>query len=72
MKDIQVTISFDMRTPAQKLYRAAMEMAAFADKIGVDTIGLYRRLSQRADWLRAQSLLCSQRGNVGRFDFLAH
>jgi alkanesulfonate monooxygenase SsuD/methylene tetrahydromethanopterin reductase-like flavin-dependent oxidoreductase (luciferase family) len=42
---IQTTVSFDMRsptwgTPTSKLYAAALEMAAFADKIGVDRIGL--------------------------------
>lgn len=45
MKDIRTTVSFDMRapewgTPAKDLYRAALEMAAFADEAGVDYIGL--------------------------------
>lgn len=45
MKDIKLTVSFDMRapdwgTPAAELYRAAVDMAAFCDKIGVDRIGL--------------------------------
>jgi alkanesulfonate monooxygenase SsuD/methylene tetrahydromethanopterin reductase-like flavin-dependent oxidoreductase (luciferase family) len=45
MKDVKVTVSFDMRappwgTPAAELYSAAVEMAAFADRIGVDRIGL--------------------------------
>jgi alkanesulfonate monooxygenase SsuD/methylene tetrahydromethanopterin reductase-like flavin-dependent oxidoreductase (luciferase family) len=45
MKDVKTTVSFDMRapgwgTPTAKLYRAAVEMAAFADEIGVDRIGL--------------------------------
>ncbi len=45
MTPIQTTVSFDMRapdfgTPAQTLYGAALEMAAFADKIGVNRIGL--------------------------------
>jgi alkanesulfonate monooxygenase SsuD/methylene tetrahydromethanopterin reductase-like flavin-dependent oxidoreductase (luciferase family) len=45
MKNVQVTVSFDMRapqwaTPTHQLYRAAIEMAAFADEIGVDRIGL--------------------------------
>lgn len=40
-----VTLSFDMRAPGfavptAQLYRAAIEMAAFADKIGVGRIGL--------------------------------
>ncbi|WP_295635775.1 LLM class flavin-dependent oxidoreductase [Novosphingobium sp.] len=42
---IATTVSFDMRapdwgTPATTLYGAALEMAAFADRIGVDRIGL--------------------------------
>ena len=45
MKDIKLTVSFDMRapdwgTPATELYRAAVDMAAFCDRIGVDRIGL--------------------------------
>lgn len=45
MKDIRITVSFDMRspdwaTPTHELYRAAIQMAAFADRIGVDRIGL--------------------------------
>ncbi|MEO6091394.1 MAG: LLM class flavin-dependent oxidoreductase [Novosphingobium sp.] len=45
MNAVNVNISFDMRapewaTPAHELYRAAIEMAAFADTIGADHIGL--------------------------------
>lgn len=45
MSDVKITISFDMRSPdwavpTQELYRAAIDMAAFADEIGVDQIGL--------------------------------
>jgi alkanesulfonate monooxygenase SsuD/methylene tetrahydromethanopterin reductase-like flavin-dependent oxidoreductase (luciferase family) len=45
MRDIQLTVSFDMRapawaTPAVDLYAAAIEMAAFADRIGVDRVAL--------------------------------
>ncbi len=45
MTPIQTTVSFDMRapawgTPSQILYDQALEMAAFADRIGVDRIGL--------------------------------
>jgi alkanesulfonate monooxygenase SsuD/methylene tetrahydromethanopterin reductase-like flavin-dependent oxidoreductase (luciferase family) len=45
MTPIQTTISFDMRapafgTPTRDLYAAALEMAAYADRIGVDRIGL--------------------------------
>jgi len=45
MTPVQTTVSFDMRAPgfgapAAKLYGAALEMAAYCDKIGVDRIGL--------------------------------
>lgn len=45
MTHVQTTVSFDMRapawgTPAAELYAAALDMAAFADEIGVDRIGL--------------------------------
>ena len=45
MKDLTTTVFFDMRapdfgTPTHELYGAALEMAAFADEIGVDRIGL--------------------------------
>jgi alkanesulfonate monooxygenase SsuD/methylene tetrahydromethanopterin reductase-like flavin-dependent oxidoreductase (luciferase family) len=45
MRNIQVSCSFDMRAPAwgtppEVLYPAAIEMAEFADRIGVDRIGL--------------------------------
>lgn len=45
MNDTRITVSFDMRapewgTPTPDLYRAAIDMAAFADGIGVDTIGM--------------------------------
>jgi hypothetical protein len=45
MRNIQVSCSFDMRAPAwgtrpEVLYPAAIEMAQFADGIGVDRIGL--------------------------------
>jgi alkanesulfonate monooxygenase SsuD/methylene tetrahydromethanopterin reductase-like flavin-dependent oxidoreductase (luciferase family) len=45
MSPVQTTVSFDMRapgfgTPTRELYAAALEMAAFADEIGVDRIGL--------------------------------
>lgn len=41
----RITVSFDMRspdwaTPTHELYRAAIEMAAFVDRIGADQIGL--------------------------------
>jgi alkanesulfonate monooxygenase SsuD/methylene tetrahydromethanopterin reductase-like flavin-dependent oxidoreductase (luciferase family) len=43
--DVRFTVSFDMRapawgTPAPELYRAALEIAAYADRIGVDRLGV--------------------------------
>ncbi|QUR69538.1 LLM class flavin-dependent oxidoreductase [Mycobacterium spongiae] len=45
MREITTHVSFDMRapewgTPRAELYRAALEMAEFADEIGIDFIGL--------------------------------
>jgi alkanesulfonate monooxygenase SsuD/methylene tetrahydromethanopterin reductase-like flavin-dependent oxidoreductase (luciferase family) len=45
MRNIQINCAFDMRapdwgTPTSELYPAAVAMAAFADRIGVDRIGL--------------------------------
>lgn len=45
MKDFRISVSFDMRSPewaapTAQLYRAAIDMAAFADEIGADQIGL--------------------------------
>jgi alkanesulfonate monooxygenase SsuD/methylene tetrahydromethanopterin reductase-like flavin-dependent oxidoreductase (luciferase family) len=45
MRDVQTALMFDMRapewaTPTNELYRTAIEMAGFADDIGVDTINL--------------------------------
>lgn len=45
MRTIETTVSFDMRAPewgapTAELYRAAIEMAAFADGIGVDNISV--------------------------------
>jgi len=45
MSNFRVNVSFDMRsldwaTPTPELYRAAIDMAAFADRIGADSINL--------------------------------
>jgi alkanesulfonate monooxygenase SsuD/methylene tetrahydromethanopterin reductase-like flavin-dependent oxidoreductase (luciferase family) len=45
VRNVGTTVAFDMRapdwaTPTAELYRAALEMAAFADDIGVDNVGL--------------------------------
>lgn len=45
MRNVQISVSFDMRaphwgTPTRELYQAALAMAAFVDGIGIDRIGL--------------------------------
>src|SRR6185312_14124912 len=45
MRDVGTSVMFDMRAPGwgaprNELYRAALDMAAFADRIGVDAITL--------------------------------
>ena len=45
MRNVQISVSFDMRapdwgTPTNELYQAALQMAAFADRIGIGRIGL--------------------------------
>lgn len=45
MREIRTTIAFDMRspewaTPTNELYAAAVEMAAYADSVGIDAINL--------------------------------
>ena len=70
MTPIQTTVSFDMRapgfgTPTQKLYAAALEMAAYADSIGVDRIALY------GTYARGNALGPSE-ALAGMIDLVAH
>jgi alkanesulfonate monooxygenase SsuD/methylene tetrahydromethanopterin reductase-like flavin-dependent oxidoreductase (luciferase family) len=56
MSPVQVTVSFDMRSPdfgapTQELYGAALDMAAFADEMGVDRIGLMEHHSSEDGYL---------------------
>ena len=58
MSQIPTAILFDMRapvfgTPARELYAAALEMAAFADEIGVGKIGLMEHHSSEDGYLPA-------------------
>ena len=58
MTPIMTTVSFDMRapawgTPTQQLYAAALEMAAYADEIGVDRIGLMEHHGSEDGYLPA-------------------
>jgi alkanesulfonate monooxygenase SsuD/methylene tetrahydromethanopterin reductase-like flavin-dependent oxidoreductase (luciferase family) len=62
MTPIQTTVSFDMRapdfgTPASTLYLQALEMAAFADRIGVDRIGLMEHHGSDDGYLPAPFVL---------------
>lgn len=64
MRDIQVTLSFDMRspswaTPTSELYRTALEMAAFADEIGVERIGLMEHHGSDDGYLPQPFLMAS-------------
>jgi len=62
MSHIQTTVSFDMRSPAfgaptKDLYANALEMAAFADEIGVDRIGLMEHHASDDGYLPAPFVL---------------
>jgi alkanesulfonate monooxygenase SsuD/methylene tetrahydromethanopterin reductase-like flavin-dependent oxidoreductase (luciferase family) len=64
MRNVQVSCSFDMRapdwgTPASELYPAAIEMAAFADRIGVDRIGLMEHHGSEDGYLPRPFTLCA-------------
>lgn len=69
MRDIQITLSFDMRspgwaTPTTELYRSALEMAAFADGIGIDRIGLMEHHGSDDGYLPQPFLLATAMGAV--------
>jgi alkanesulfonate monooxygenase SsuD/methylene tetrahydromethanopterin reductase-like flavin-dependent oxidoreductase (luciferase family) len=64
MRDVQITVSFDMRapdwaTPTRDLYAAALDMAAFADGIGVQRIGLMEHHGSDDGYLPQPFLLAS-------------
>jgi alkanesulfonate monooxygenase SsuD/methylene tetrahydromethanopterin reductase-like flavin-dependent oxidoreductase (luciferase family) len=64
MRNIQISCSFDMRapawgTPTSVLYPAAIEMAAFADRIGVDRIGLMEHHGSEDGYLPRPFTLCA-------------
>ena len=64
MKHINISISFDMRAPdwgapRAELYGAAVEMAAFADKIGVASINLMEHHGSEDGYLPQPFLLAS-------------
>jgi alkanesulfonate monooxygenase SsuD/methylene tetrahydromethanopterin reductase-like flavin-dependent oxidoreductase (luciferase family) len=71
MRNIQISCSFDMRapswgTPPEVLYPAAIEMAAFADTIGVDRIGLMEHHGSEDGYLPRPFTLCAGMAAVTR------
>lgn len=71
MKNIKTTVSFDMRspswaTPTRDLYRAAVEMAAFADSIGIDQIGLMEHHGSEDGYLPQPFTLAASMAAVTR------
>ena len=69
MRQIHTTLSFDMRapdwgTPASELYPAAIEMAAFADKIGVTSINLMEHHGSEDGYLPQPFSLCAAMASV--------
>ncbi len=62
MKNLQFSVSFDMRapdfgTPTADLYAAALEMAAYADSFGIDRIGLMEHHASEDGYLPAPFVL---------------
>ncbi len=69
MRHIHTTVSFDMRapewgTPPAELYPAAIEMAAFADKIGVTSINLMEHHGSEDGYLPQPFSLCAAMASV--------
>lgn len=64
MRNVQISVSFDMRapgwgTPTAELYQAALEMAAFADRIGITRIGLMEHHGSEDGYLPRPFMLAS-------------
>ncbi|KHK89473.1 LLM class flavin-dependent oxidoreductase [Novosphingobium malaysiense] len=71
MKDIKISVSFDMRSPdwaapTPDLYGAAVEMAALADRIGVDQIGLMQHHGSEDGYLPQPFVLAGGMAAVTR------
>ncbi|MFD2134759.1 LLM class flavin-dependent oxidoreductase [Novosphingobium resinovorum] len=71
MKDFTISVSFDMRSPqwassTPQLYRAAIEMAAFADEIGADQIGLMQHHGSQDGYLPQPFVLAGGMAAVTR------
>jgi len=64
MRTVRITVSFDMRAPAfgappADLYKAALDISAFADGIGVDQIGVMEHHASEDGYLPRPFLLGS-------------
>ena len=71
MRNIEVALSFDMRrlpggTEQFELYRAAIDMAAFADRIGGATINLMEHHGAEDGYLPQPFLLTAAMASVTR------
>lgn len=71
MRNIQISCSFDMRapdwgTPTNELYQAALEMAAFADRIGIERIGLMEHHGSEDGYLPRPFMLAAGMAAVTR------
>ncbi len=69
MPDLPITVSFDMRapdwgTPRAELYAAAIDMAKFADELGVRRIGLMEHHGSEAGYLPQPFTLCAAMASV--------
>lgn len=64
MNHVTTTVSFDMRspgfaTPTKDLYASALDMAAYADEIGVDRIGLMEHHTSEDGYLPAPFVMAA-------------
>jgi len=71
MTKVPIYVAFDMRapewgTPRDELYAAAIEMAKFADDIGVQSIGLTEHHGSDDGYLPQPTVLCAAMASVTR------
>ena len=71
MTQLRINVSFDMRapewgTPTNELYAAAVEMAAYADSIGVESINLMEHHGSEDGYLPQPFTLCAAMAAVTR------
>ena len=76
MRDIRVSLAFDMRapdlgTPTQALYAASLEMAAWADRTGIEGINVMEHHASDDGYLPQPFLLASAMAGVtSRINFM--